>query len=74
MQHNVDFGYTLEGHVPAADVHRLLKSGSKAKGLTVPGMPLGSPGMEQGPGRQAYSVILFDGAGGLSEFQKYEAS
>lgn len=66
-------GYALEGHVPAADVHRLLKSGVKAKGIAVPGMPLGSPGMEQGSRRQAYSVILFDASGGTSEFQKYTA-
>jgi hypothetical protein len=66
-------GYAIEGHVPAADVHRLLKSGTKAKGLAVPGMPIGSPGMEQGPRRQAYSVILFDEKGGTSEFQKYAA-
>ena len=65
--------YAVEGHVPAADVHRLLKSGTKAKGLAVPGMPIGSPGMEQGSRRQAYSVVLFDGKGGLSEFQKYAA-
>ena len=66
-------GYAVEGHVPAADVHRLLKSGAKAKGLAVPGMPIGSPGMEQGPRRQAYSVVLFDDKGGVSEFQKYTA-
>ena len=66
-------GYALEGHVPAADVHRLLKSGVKAKGIAVPGMPLGSPGMEQGSRRQAYSVILFDASGGTSEFHKYTA-
>lgn len=66
-------GYAVEGHVPAADVHRLLKSATKAKGLAVPGMPIGSPGMEQGPRRQAYSVILFDEKGAVSEFQKYEA-
>ena len=66
-------GYALEGHVPAADVHRLLKTRTKAKGLAVPGMPVGSPGMEQGPARQAYSVIAFDENGGISEFQKYEA-
>ena len=66
-------GYALEGHVPAADVHRLLKFGVKAKGIAVPGMPLGSPGMEQGSRRQAYSVILFDASGGTSEFQKYTA-
>jgi hypothetical protein len=66
-------GYAIEGHVPAADVHRLLKTRTKAKGLAVPGMPAGSPGMEQGPGRQAYSVIGFDENGSVSEFQKYEA-
>ena len=66
-------GYAVEGHVPAVDVHRLLKNGTKAKGLAVPGMPVGSPGMEQGPRRQAYSVILFGAEGGISEFQKYTA-
>ena len=66
-------GYAVEGHVPAEDVHRLLKTRAKAKGLAVPGMPIGSPGMEQGPRRQAYSVVLFDANGGISEFQKYEA-
>lgn len=66
-------GYALEGHVPAADVHRVLASGSKAKGLAVPGMPIGSPGMEQGQKRQGYSVVLFDANGGTSEFQKYAA-
>src|SRR5438046_8745217 len=39
-------GYSIEGHVPAADIQRLLKSGAKAKGLAVPGMPMGCPGME----------------------------
>jgi hypothetical protein len=45
----------------------------KRRGLAVPGMPIGSPGMEQGPRRQAYSVVLFDANGGTSEFQKYDA-
>lgn len=65
-------GYAVEGHVPAADVLRLLKEKPKGKGLAVPGMPIGSPGMEQGPGRQPYSVLLFDEKGEYSEFQKYE--
>lgn len=39
-------GYTLEGHVPAADVKRLLRDKPKAIGLSVPGMPIGSPGMD----------------------------
>jgi hypothetical protein len=66
-------GYAIEGHVPAADVQRMLKTRAKAKGLAVPGMPIGSPGMEQGTKRQAYSVVLFDENGDASDFQKYEA-
>jgi hypothetical protein len=66
-------GYTVEGHVPAADVQKLLKQRPKAKGIAVPGMPIGSPGMEQGPGRQAYSVILFDEQGSLTQFTSYAA-
>lgn len=66
-------GYAIEGHVPAADIHRLLKERSKSKGLAVPGMPIGSPGMEQGARRDAYSVLSFDAAGKTSEFQKYTA-
>jgi hypothetical protein len=63
-------GYTVEGHVPAADIHRLLKQKPKAKGLAVPGMPLGSPGMEAAR-RDSYAVLLFDANGSTSEFQKY---
>lgn len=54
-------GYVLEGHVPASDVWRLLREKPKAKGLAVPGMPIGSPGMEQGP-PQPYTTIVFDGS------------
>jgi hypothetical protein len=63
-------GYAVEGHVPAADIKRLLKEKPKAKGLAVPGMPLGSPGME-GPRRDAYSVFLFQTDGSASVFQQY---
>ena len=63
-------GYTVEGHVPAEDIHRMLKQRPKAKGLAVPGMPNGSPGME-GAGRQAYSVLLFKADGTTTVFQKY---
>ncbi|MEC9344742.1 MAG: DUF411 domain-containing protein [Pseudomonadota bacterium] len=52
-------GYVVEGHVPAADVHRLLAERPAATGLAVPGMPIGSPGMEQGSTREPYRVILF---------------
>ncbi len=52
-------GYFVEGHVPAADVVRLLEERPEALGLTVPGMPLGSPGMEVPSGEvQAYDVLL----------------
>jgi hypothetical protein len=51
--------YVIEGHVPAADVMRLLQERPTATGLAVPGMPIGSPGMEQGSRKDPYEVILF---------------
>ena len=66
-------GYTIEGHVPAADIQRLLKERPKAKGLAVPGMPLGSPGME-GSRRDTYSVLLFDAAGRTSVYREYKGN
>lgn len=65
-------GYTIEGHVPAAEIQRLLKEKPKAKGLAVPGMPAGSPGME-GSHQDAYSVVRFDEGGVLSVYQRYPA-
>lgn len=54
-------GYLIEGHVPAADVRRLLRERPKVLGIAVPGMPLGSPGMEQGPpsGYHRYETLAF---------------
>ena len=52
-------GYVIEGHVPAREVMRLLTDRPKAIGLAVPGMPIGSPGMEQGGRRDPFQVILF---------------
>jgi hypothetical protein len=66
-------GYTIEGHVPASEIHRLLKERPKAKGLAVPGMPLGSPGMEAGERRSAYSVLLFDADGKTTVYRSYPA-
>ncbi len=60
--HTVAVGsYVLEGHVPASDVKRLLAQKPKVRGLAVPGMPIGSPGMEQGPpsGYDRYDVIAW---------------
>ena len=54
-------GYVIEGHVPAADVHQLLRQQPKALGLSVPGMPIGSPGMDgpaYGGRRDPYDVLL----------------
>ncbi len=66
-------GYVIEGHVPAADVRRLLEQRPDAHGLTVPGMPVGSPGMEYGDRRQAYDVLLFNESGGNETFNHYPA-
>jgi hypothetical protein len=65
-------GYAVEGHVPAADIQRLLKERPKAKGLAVPGMPVGSPGMDfpgGAPGR--YNVVLIGEDGKTSTYQQY---
>jgi hypothetical protein len=51
-------GYVIEGHVPAPDIKRLVTEHPDAIGLTVPGMPVGSPGMEQGAESEPYDVLL----------------
>jgi hypothetical protein len=63
-------GYAIEGHVPAKEIKRLLAERPKAKGLAVPAMPMGSPGME-GPRRDPYDVLLFDAKGGTRVFASY---
>jgi hypothetical protein len=63
-------GYVLEGHVPARDVKRLLAERPSVTGLAVPGMPMGSPGME-GMYSDKYDVVAFDGAGGRRVFASY---
>jgi hypothetical protein len=62
-------GYVVEGHVPASDIRRLLAERPKVAGLAVPGMPVGSPGME-GPRPVAYDVLSF-GAQGVRVFSKH---
>ena len=64
-------GYAIEGHVPAADIRRLLALQPDADGLAVPGMPIGSPGMEMGDQHDSYQVILFDREGGQQTFASY---
>ena len=65
-------GYVVEGHVPVADVQRMLKERPDAIGLTVPGMPTGSPGMEI-PGVEAdnYDVLLVAKDGTTSVYSSY---
>jgi len=64
-------GYAVEGHVPAADIRRLLAERPDAAGIAVPGMPLGSPGMEQGSMRQSYQTLLFTRDGRISVFASH---
>lgn len=65
-------GYFIEGHVPAQDIKRLLRERPVAKGLAVPGMPVGSPGMEVPSGKvNPYEVLLIGKDGGASVFSRY---
>jgi len=66
-------GYAIEGHVPAREIRRLLAEKPRGKGLAVPGMPIGSPGMEQGDRRDAFDVLLVRADGGTSVFAAYAA-
>jgi hypothetical protein len=62
-------GYVIEGHVPAADVQRLLKEKPKVIGLTAPGMPQSSPGMDMG--KEPYEVLTFDAKGKTEVWAKH---
>jgi hypothetical protein len=67
-------GYALEGHVPAREIFRLLKERPAAAGLAVPGMPVGSPGMDgpdYGNQRTPYDVLLVRKDGSSSVYQSY---
>ena len=67
-------GYVVEGHVPAREISRLLKERPQAVGLTVPGMPVGSPGMdgpEYGTRRDKFAVVLVQRDGRQSVYQNY---
>ena len=63
-------GYTIEGHVPASDIKHLLAERPRARGLAVPGMPEGSPGMETGK-VDPYDVLLFDKNGKTTVYRNY---
>jgi hypothetical protein len=66
-------GYVVEGHVPAGDVAELLKKRPRATGLTVPGMPMGTPGMEMGGKADPFAVLEFDKDGTTRVFHEYGA-
>lgn len=67
-------GYLVEGHVPAADIRRLLAERPDAVGLAVPGMPYGSPGMGPESERDAYIVYLIRRDGTTEAFSSYDAA
>ncbi len=74
--HTAEFGdYVLEGHVPPAEIRRLVAERPVCRGLAVPGMPVGSPGMET-PGAvpDVYDVMLFGGCGGPEVFARYRGT
>ncbi|MDU9006434.1 DUF411 domain-containing protein [Sedimentitalea todarodis] len=64
-------GYVIEGHVPAADIQRLLAERPDALGLTVPGMPIGSPGMEMGEQRDPFDTLLVLRGGETLVFERH---
>lgn len=65
-------GYRVEGHVPAREIDRLLSERPEVAGLSVPGMPMGSPGMEvPGQPAQPYDVLSFDEAGNTAVYASY---
>lgn len=66
-------GYLIEGHVPEREVRRLLDERPETLGLVVPGMPVGSPGMESGSKREPYEVLLLEKVGSTQIFARYNA-
>ncbi len=63
--------YVVEGHVPATDVQRLLDQRPTITGIAVPGMPVGSPGMDYGQQSESYNVVAFDDGGDLRVFARH---
>ncbi|MBN3872208.1 DUF411 domain-containing protein [Nostoc sp. JL33] len=67
-------GYVIEGHVPADDIKRLLQEKPNVAGLSVPQMPVGTPGMEMGNRKDPFSVFSFDHKNSVAVFNKYPSS
>ncbi len=66
-------GYVIEGHVPANDIKKLLLQKPKILGLSVPQMPVGTPGMEMGKKKDPFYVVSFDRAGNIDVFNQYNS-
>ncbi len=66
-------GYLIEGHVPADDIKRLLSKRPNIRGLSVPQMPVGTPGMERGQRKDPFAVVSFDEQGNIGVFNQYWA-
>ena len=66
-------GYVIEGHVPADDIKRFLEQKPEWTGLAVPGMPLGTPGMEAGDLKQPFQVLAFNDKGEVEVFNEYQS-
>ncbi len=64
-------GYLIEGHVPADDIKRLLTERPDIRGLSVPQMPVGTPGMEMGNRKDPFAVVSFDDEGNIGVFNQY---
>jgi len=64
-------GYVVEGHVPVADIERLLKERPRVIGISAPGMPVGSPGMEQGERRDDYRVVTLEKDGSARVYAEH---
>jgi hypothetical protein len=65
-------GYWIEGHVPVADIQRLLAEQPDIAGIAVPGMPVGTPGMESGDRRDSFAVLSLDKQGHTAVFNQYQ--
>lgn len=64
--------YVVEGHVPASDIQRMLKEKPAIAGIAAPGMPMGSPGMEQGGAKEPYDVVAFTKDGKMTVYAKHK--
>ena len=66
-------GYVMEGHIPADDIKRFLSEQPKLAGLAVPGMPIGTPGMEARDIKQPFQVLAFNNKGEVEVFKEYQS-